>query len=123
MVHAIRAMNKHLQKLQDLFQQVENLSAEEKKFFTKAVKDADNEITTSEFKLDKAEKEKRTMAIVLDETIEELEQKRKAVEDKNRDLEVEASLERVRAVAMGMRRPDDMLDFAELFAPSWKRLT
>src|SRR3569833_1600170 len=116
-------MNKHLQKLQDLFQQVENLSAEEKKFFTKAVKDADNEITTSEFKLDKAEKEKRTMAIVLDETIEELELKRKAVEDKNRDLEVEASLERVRAVAMGMRRPDDMLDFAELFAPSWKRLT
>src|SRR3569833_640335 len=115
-------MNKHLQKLQDLFQQVENLSAEEKKFFTKAVKDADNEITTSEFKLDKAEKEKRTMAIVLDETIEELEQKRKAVEDKNRDLEVEASLERVRAVAMGMRRPDDMLDICRVICTQLEAL-
>src|SRR5690242_18055117 len=46
----------------------------------------------------------------LKETIEELEQKRKSVEAQNRELEVEALLERVRAVAMSMNRADDMPD-------------
>ncbi|MES2108641.1 MAG: hypothetical protein V4577_07840, partial [Bacteroidota bacterium] len=107
-------MNKHLQKLQELLQQAKNLSAEEKKVFAKAIKDADDEITVTEFKLDRTEKAKRTTAILLEETIEELEQKRKLVEYKNRDLEVEAALERVRAVAMGMRKPDDMLDICRV---------
>ncbi len=32
------------------------------------------------------------------------------LENKNRELEIEASLEKVRTIAMGMRKPDDMLD-------------
>ncbi|MDQ3843223.1 MAG: hypothetical protein M3342_04310 [Bacteroidota bacterium] len=52
------------------------------------------------FKLDRTEKVKRTTAILLEETIEELEQKRKAVEAQNRELEMEAALERVRSQAM-----------------------
>jgi hypothetical protein len=39
----------------------------------------------------------------LNKTLEELEQK-------NRELEIEASLEKVRTIAMGMREPADMLD-------------
>ena len=39
----------------------------------------------------------------LNKTLEELEQK-------NRELEIEGALEKVRTIAMGMRKPDDMLD-------------
>ena len=103
-------MNQHLQKIQDFIQQAKTLSAEEKAVLTKAIKDTDTDLTITEFKLDRTEKVKRTTAILLEETIEELEHKRKSVEDKNHELEIEGALERVRAVAMGMRKPDDMLD-------------
>ena len=36
------------------------------------------------------------------------------LEQKNRDLEIESSLERVRAIAMGMRKPDDLLTVCEI---------
>ena len=36
------------------------------------------------------------------------------LEHKNRDLEIESSLERVRALAMGMRKPDDLQDICEV---------
>ncbi|MFD2200547.1 ATP-binding protein [Shivajiella indica] len=35
------------------------------------------------------------------------------LENKNRDLAIEASLEKVRAVAMGMKKPEDMLDVCQ----------
>lgn len=115
-------MNQHLQKIQDFLQQAETLSAEEKAALTKAVSKADTDLALTEFKLDRTEKVKRTTAILLEETIEELEQKRKTVEDKNHDLEVEASLERVRAVAMGMRKPDDMLDICRVICSQLEAL-
>ena len=109
-------MNQNLQKISDYIQQAENLSAEEKVYLANAVKNTDSALTISEFKLERTEKVKRTTAILLEETIEELEQKRKAVEAQNRDLEIESSLERVRTVAMGMRKPDDMLDVCRIIS-------
>jgi len=103
-------LNQHLQKILDAIQQAEHLTAEEKAALLKSLKDADSAFTISEFKLERTEKVKRTTAILLEETIEELEQKRKAVEAQNKELEIESSLERVRTVAMSMNRPDDMLD-------------
>ena len=72
------------------------------------VKKLDKEITILEFKLDRTEKVKRTTSVLLEETIEELEQKRKDVEAQNRALEIEASLERVRAKAMAMMSSNDL---------------
>ena len=102
-------MNQHLQKILDFIQQSDHLSTEEKTDLLKAAKDADKELEITTFKLDRTEKVKRTTAILLEETIEELEQKRKAVEAQNRELEIESSLERVRTVAMSMNKPEDML--------------
>ena len=55
--------------------------------------------------------------IAIDKLAEENRELREAVkrrtvelENKSRELEIEASLERVRSIAMGMRKPDDMLD-------------
>ena len=109
-------MNQRLQTLLNFFQQDKNLTAEEKNELLKVVKDVDKELEITSFKLDRTEKVKRTTAILLEETIEELEQKRKAVEAQNRELEIESSLERVRTVAMSMNKPDDMLDVCRIIS-------
>ena len=79
-------MNHHLQKILDFIQQAETLSEENKTALLKSIKAADNDLVISEFKLDRTEKVKRTTAILLEETIEELELKRKAVEESNTTL-------------------------------------
>jgi hypothetical protein len=103
-------MNQHLQTLLDSVQRSETLSSEEKDAFLTSLKAVDKELAITAFKLDRTEQVKRTTAILLEETIEELEQKRKAVEAQNRELEIEGALEKVRTIAMGMKQPADMLD-------------
>ncbi len=107
-------MNQHLQNILNTVQEDIKLSEEEKNAIIKSLKDAEKEFEIANFKLDRTEKVKRTTAILLEETIEELEQKRRAVEAQNRDLEIESSLERVRTVAMGMREHDDLLSVCEI---------
>ena len=112
-------MNKHLQHILEILQQ-ENLTADQKKAALQSLKDADKELEITAFKLDKTEKIKHTTAVLLEETITELEQKRKAVEAQNRELEIEASLERVRARAMAMHNSDEL---AELVSTVFQELT
>jgi serine phosphatase RsbU (regulator of sigma subunit) len=115
-------MNKKLQDILNLIQQSEKLDAEQKDNLIKAVKDADKELEITAFKLERTEKVKKTTAILLEETIEELEQKRKAVEAQNRELEIESSLERVRAVAMSMNKSDDLLKICEVSFKEFQKL-
>ncbi len=115
-------MNKDLQYILDFIKNTKHLSEKEKDELTKSVKNADKELTISEFKLERTEKVKKTTAILLEETIEELEQKRKAVEEQNRELEIEASLERVRAVAMSMNKSEDLLGICEVSFKEFKKL-
>ena len=115
-------MNKHLQSISDSLQQNDKLAPEQKEQLLKFLKDADKELEIVSFKLDRTEKVKRTTAILLEETIQELEQKRKAVEAQNRELEIEAALERVRAVAMSMAKPDDLLSICETMFHELKKL-
>ena len=109
-------MDQNLKTILDFIQHNENLSAEEKALLVGLVSNVDKELSITTFKLDRTEKVKRTTAILLEETIEELEQKRKAVEIQNRELEIESSLERVRTVAMGMRKKDDMLEVCSIIS-------
>ncbi len=74
-------MNQQLKNIQDLIEQNEQLTLQDKDGLLKSVKYADKEFAITEFKLDRTEKVKRTTAILLEETIEELEQKRKVVEE------------------------------------------
>ncbi|WP_282135363.1 sensor histidine kinase [Seonamhaeicola maritimus] len=101
-------MNQQLQTILDIIQQNEKLTNEEKTALQKAVKKADSDLTISEFKLERTEKVKRTTGILLEETIEELEQKRKAVELQNRELEIETALEKVRSRTMAMQHSDEL---------------
>jgi two-component system NtrC family sensor kinase len=70
-------MNKKLQYILEIIQQSEKLNARQKEALVKAVKDADKEFEITAFKLERTEKVKKTTAILLEETIEELEQKEK----------------------------------------------
>ena len=73
-------MLQSLQNILNLAEQSEALSPEQKKVIADWVKEVDKSLTITEFKLERTEKVKRTTAILLEETIEELEQKRKAIE-------------------------------------------
>ncbi|MEO6868434.1 MAG: ATP-binding protein [Ginsengibacter sp.] len=107
-------MNKHLQTILDFIQQNEKLTAEEKDLLIKEAKATDSELTISEFKLDRTEKVKRTTAILLEETIEELEQKRKAIEETNSALE--KSLQELKAAQAQLVQSEKMASLGELTA-------
>ena len=101
-------MNQHLQNIVDSLQQNEHLTEAEKNKIIAYLKDVNKELEITAFKLDRTEKVKRTTAILLEETIEELEKKRKDVEAQNRELEIESALERVRAATMSMRNSSEL---------------
>ena len=99
-------MNQQLQTILDIVQQNENLTADEKTTLIKAVKKVDSDLTISEFKLERTEKVKRTTSILLEETIEELEQKRKAIEETNTALK--QSLENLKATQSQLIQSEKM---------------
>ncbi len=107
-------MNQHHQAILEYFEKAEHLTEEEKAAFIKAVKDADRALTISEFKLDRTEKVKRTTAILLEETIEELEQKRAAIEQTNEALN--KSLKELKAAQAQLIQSEKMASLGELTA-------
>ena len=107
-------MNQHLQNILNTIQQDENLSSEQKDAIAKSLKDADKELEITAFKLDRTEKVKRTTAILLEETIQELDQKRKAIEETNDALQ--KSLEELKAAQQQLIQSEKMASLGELTA-------
>ena len=107
-------MNQHLKTIFDFIQQNENLTADEKDTLLKAIKDVDKELAITVFKLDRTEKVKRTTAILLEETIEELEQKRKGIEESN--MALQKSLEELKAAQAQLIQSEKMASLGELTA-------
>ncbi|HZJ36653.1 MAG TPA: ATP-binding protein [Gillisia sp.] len=107
-------MNQHLQKIFDFIQKNEKLSAEEKIQLSQSVKESDKALSISEFKLERTEKVKRTTAILLEETIDELEQKRKSIEEANEALN--KSLKELKAAQAQLIQSEKMASLGELTA-------
>jgi two-component system, NtrC family, sensor kinase len=107
-------MNQHLQNILDILQQIECISDDQKAMINKSLKDADKELIILAFKLDRTEKVKRTTAILLEETIEELEQKRKAIEETNAALT--KSLDELKAAQAQLIQSEKMASLGELTA-------
>ncbi|WP_373395728.1 hypothetical protein V8V91_14425 [Algoriphagus halophilus] len=107
-------MNIHLQQILDTLLQLDAISDEQKSSLTKSLKDADKELTILEFKLDRTEKVKRTTAILLEETIEELELKRKSIEESNSALE--KSLEELKSTQAQLIQSEKMASLGQLTA-------
>jgi two-component system, NtrC family, sensor kinase len=107
-------MNLHLQNILDILQQIESISDDQKALINASLKDVDKELVILAFKLDRTEKVKRTTAILLEETIEELEQKRKAIEVTN--LALQNSLEELKAAQAQLIQSEKMASLGELTA-------
>jgi signal transduction histidine kinase len=107
-------MNQQLQLILDYFQQQESISAAEKAELIKALKKVKSDLEIAEFKLERTEKVKRTTAILLDETIQELELKRKAVEETNAALQ--HSMEELKAAQAQLIQSEKMASLGELTA-------
>ena len=107
-------MNQSLQNILTIIEHSEALSAEQKKSIADWVKEVDKAITITEFKLDRTEKVKKTTAFLLEETIQELELKRKAVEEYNTALQ--KSLEELKATQQQLIQSEKMASLGELTA-------
>jgi signal transduction histidine kinase len=107
-------MNQHLQTILDIIQEHEQLSLEQKNILLKSVKDANRELDVISFKLDRTERIKRTTSTLLEETIQELELKRKAVEEAKESLE--KSLEELKATQQQLIQSEKMASLGELTA-------
>jgi len=97
-----------------IIQQSQHLSDEEKSVLLKSAKDADKALEIANFKLDRTEKVKRTTAILLEETIQELELKRKAIEESNEALK--KSLEELKSAQQQLIQSEKMASLGELTA-------
>jgi len=107
-------MNQNLQTLLYFIERQSHLSVEEKTTLLKAVRQADKEFTISEFKLERTEKVKRTTSILLEETIGELEQKRRSIEVTNEELN--QSLKELKAAQAQLIQSEKMASLGELTA-------
>lgn len=107
-------MNQHLQHILDFIDEAKLLSEDDKAVLIKSLKSADKDLLISEFKLERTEKVKRTTAILLEETIEELEQKRKAIEDSNDALQ--KSLNDLKSAQAQLIQSEKMASLGELTA-------
>lgn len=106
-------MTPQLKNILDLIQQSQ-LGDTDKAAIEKAIKEVDKALEISNFKLDRTEKVKRTTAILLEETIAELELKRKAVEESKDALQ--KSLEELKAAQAQLIQSEKMASLGELTA-------
>jgi signal transduction histidine kinase len=107
-------MNQHLKHLLDFIESSHQLNDDDKATLIKSLKNADKDLTIAEFKLERTEKVKRTTAILLEETIEELEQKRKAIEDTNTALQ--QSLQELKATQSQLIQSEKLASLGQLTA-------
>ncbi|MDH3648077.1 MAG: ATP-binding protein, partial [Saprospiraceae bacterium] len=94
-------MDQHFKKVRDLITQSASIGDERKEDLLRSLKKVEGELEILRFKLDRTEKVKQTITVLLDETIAEL-------NEKHRKLEIEAALDRVRAKIASMRNPADL---------------
>src|SRR5688572_29945807 len=96
-------MNHHLKKLLDTLLQSENITAEEKSILKKGLKEASSELEKYALQLTKAENTRADTEYQVKKMRAELAKDKEQLATLQREIEIEAALERVRARAMSMQ--------------------
>lgn len=112
-------MKSHLKQLLEMLEGVDSINDQQLEEMKKIIQSVDKDLTIAEFRLERTEKVKRTTSILLEETIEELEQKRMAVENLALESSRQSSLDRIRAEIASMRSTKDLQQITPLI---WKEL-
>ena len=107
-------MNQLIAQIQQLIDEASSLNQETRKAISAALTSLNKELEILAFKLDRTEKVKRTTSILLEETIEELEQKRKAVEESNAALQ--QSIQELKSAQAQLIQTEKMASLGELTA-------
>jgi phosphoglycerate-specific signal transduction histidine kinase len=107
-------MNNNLENIKKAIQHSDKYNESEKESLFNSLKLLEKEITILEFKLERTENIKRTTSVLLEETIAELEQKRKVVEETNSALK--KSMEELKAAQAQLIQSEKMASLGELTA-------
>ncbi|MGK2864477.1 MAG: sensor histidine kinase [Chitinophagaceae bacterium] len=107
-------MHAKLKAVLNLIQLSNGLEQHDKNSISDAIVEVDEELEILIFKLQRLEKIKRTTTILLDETILELEQKRKAIEAAN--ISLQKSFEDLKAAQAQLIQAEKMASLGELTA-------
>jgi hypothetical protein len=108
-------MDKGLQSIFNFLQQDKKMSAEDKKVLLKSINHTDQELAKVAVQLKKMVKTKQDTSVLLDK-------KSAALALKNRELEVEAALERVRSRSMAMHKSEELKEVIQVVYEQFVRL-
>jgi signal transduction histidine kinase len=107
-------MSPQLQTISDFIKNSSGISDAEKESLLKVVKEIDKGQSMIQFKLDRIEKDRNTLSVMLQESIEDLQKKSLAVEETNKELT--KTLEELKATQAQLIQSEKMASLGELTA-------
>ena len=107
-------MSPQLQTISDFIKNCSGISDAEKESLFKAIKEVDKNQTMIQFKLERIEKDRNTLSIMLQESIEDLQKKSLVIEDANKTLT--QTLEELKATQVQLIQSEKMASLGELTA-------
>src|SRR6187549_2458011 len=107
-------MSPQFQTISDLIKNSSGISDAEKEFLLKTIKEADKNQSMIQFKLERIEKDRNTLSVMLQESIEDLQKKSLVIEDSNKALT--QTLEELKTTQVQLIQSEKMASLGELTA-------
>ena len=107
-------MSPQFQTISDLIKNSSGISDAEKESLLKVIKEADKNQAMIQFKLERIEKDRNTLSVMLQESIEDLQKKSLVIEDANKALT--QTLEELKATQAQLIQSEKMASLGELTA-------
>jgi signal transduction histidine kinase len=107
-------MNLHLQTISELIKNSPGLTETEKESVLRSIKEADKSESLLQFKLGRIEKDRHTLSVMLEESIEDLQKKSSVIEEANKTLT--QTLDELKATQAQLIQSEKMASLGELTA-------
>lgn len=107
-------MNLHLQTISELIKNSPGLTETEKESVLRSIREADKSESLLQFKLGRIEKDRHTLSVMLEESIEDLQKKSSVIEEANKTLT--QTLDELKATQAQLIQSEKMASLGELTA-------